>query len=102
LILDLHVQPGASRTEFAGKHGESDEDQRKDPADDDPQQPEPERTDLPAEVGLEPGPGNFVFPHVVQHDSNDPRNDERQDRACRLQRVNHRRQRLQALLVTHR
>jgi hypothetical protein len=22
LILDLHVQPGASRTEFAGKHGE--------------------------------------------------------------------------------
>ena len=22
MILDLHVQPGASRTEFAGKHGE--------------------------------------------------------------------------------
>jgi uncharacterized protein (TIGR00251 family) len=22
LILDLHVQPGASRTEFAGKHGD--------------------------------------------------------------------------------
>jgi uncharacterized protein (TIGR00251 family) len=22
LILELHVQPGASRTEFAGKHGE--------------------------------------------------------------------------------
>jgi uncharacterized protein (TIGR00251 family) len=22
LILDLHVQPGAARTEFAGKHGE--------------------------------------------------------------------------------
>jgi uncharacterized protein (TIGR00251 family) len=22
LILDLHVQPGASRTEFAGRHGE--------------------------------------------------------------------------------
>jgi uncharacterized protein (TIGR00251 family) len=22
VILDLHVQPGASRTEFAGKHGE--------------------------------------------------------------------------------
>jgi uncharacterized protein (TIGR00251 family) len=22
LILDLHVQPGASRTEFAGQHGE--------------------------------------------------------------------------------
>lgn len=22
MILDLHVQPGASRTEFAGRHGE--------------------------------------------------------------------------------
>jgi uncharacterized protein (TIGR00251 family) len=22
VILDLHVQPGASRSEFAGKHGE--------------------------------------------------------------------------------
>lgn len=22
MILDLHVQPGASRTEFAGKHGD--------------------------------------------------------------------------------
>ena len=22
MILDLHVQPGAARTEFAGKHGE--------------------------------------------------------------------------------
>lgn len=22
IVLDLHVQPGASRTEFAGKHGE--------------------------------------------------------------------------------
>lgn len=22
LVLDLHVQPGAKRTEFAGKHGE--------------------------------------------------------------------------------
>src|SRR5439155_3259521 len=37
----------------------------------DPQEPEPERPDLPAEVGLEPGAARLAPLHIVQDDGDD-------------------------------